>query len=212
MHNKVLLRKRSGWNELYTPRYAIEPLKKYLLKGIVDLTFTKSDYGIERAPIIWCPFDTEESNYVKVFKEWGYTVIHSHIDDGKDFFNYAPEEYDYIISNPPFSIKTKILKRLYELGKNFAMLLPLTSLEGIERNKMYKKYGLKLIILDKRVSFFQGNNSNYFNTSYFCSNDFMNANFNNQQIVFETLDKESIKKEKHQKTHQYYKDLRKENE
>ena len=32
--------------------------------------------------------------YVKVFKEEGYKVIASHIDEGKNFFFYEPEE-DY---------------------------------------------------------------------------------------------------------------------
>ena len=38
--------------------------------------------------------------------------------EGKNFFFYEPEEhYDVIISNPPFSQKDDVLKRLYELDK-----------------------------------------------------------------------------------------------
>ena len=60
----------------------------------------------------------EYSNYVKVLSEEGFKVIHSHIDEGKNFFFYEPEcEYDIIISNPPFSQKDNVLKRLYELNK-----------------------------------------------------------------------------------------------
>ena len=40
----------SGNDEFYTPVYAIEPLIKYLKPGST----------------IWCPFDTEESNFVKI--------------------------------------------------------------------------------------------------------------------------------------------------
>lgn len=58
-------------------------------------------------------------------------MIHSHIDEGKDFFSYEPDEpYDYIISNPPFSCKDEVLKRLYELNHPYAMLLPLPTLQG----------------------------------------------------------------------------------
>ena len=46
--------------------------------------------------------------------------------EGKDFFEYTPkEDYDYIISNPPFTRKYDILKRLFELEKPFAMILGL---------------------------------------------------------------------------------------
>lgn len=85
--------KKEVYDEFYTPRFAVEPLLKYIPKD----------------KIIWCPFDTEDSNYVKVFKENGYKVIYSHISTGQDFFYYEPDEYDIIVSNPPFSIKTEVV-------------------------------------------------------------------------------------------------------
>ena len=98
-------------DEVYTPAYAVKPIIKYINRG------NKAQYTI------WCPFDTEESEYVKLIRESGNKVIASHIDNGQNFFEYEPEEfYDYIISNPPFSIKDDILKRLYELGRPYAML------------------------------------------------------------------------------------------
>jgi hypothetical protein len=76
----------------------------------------------------------EYSNYVKVLSEEGFKVIYSHIDEGKNFFFYEPEsEYDIIISNPPFSQKDNVLKRLYELNKPYAMLLPVPTLQGQTR-------------------------------------------------------------------------------
>lgn len=78
---------------------------------------------------IFCPFDTESSEFVIIFKEAGHRVIHSHISEGKDFFKYVPEEdYDYIISNPPFTLKLEILEKLYDMNKPFAFLLPLPCL------------------------------------------------------------------------------------
>ena len=38
---------------------------------------------------IWCPFDTSESNFVKILKK-EFNVIHSHIFTGEDFFEYSP--------------------------------------------------------------------------------------------------------------------------
>ena len=105
-------------DEVYTPAYAVKPILKY----------------IKQDSIVWCPFDTEESEYVKLIREAGHKVIASHIDEDKNFFFYEPEEhYDYIISNPPFSIKDEILARLYELNKPYAMLLPIPTLQGQKR-------------------------------------------------------------------------------
>lgn len=86
-------------DEVYTPAYAVKPILKYIDRG------NKPQYSI------WCPFDKEESEFVKLIRAEGHKVICSHIDEGKNFFYWEPEEnYDYIISNPPFSIKDDILK------------------------------------------------------------------------------------------------------
>ena len=99
-------------DEVFTPDYAVKPILKY----------------INKSAIVWCPFDTKESEYVKLISKKGNKVIYSHIDDGKNFFEYEPNEhYDCIISNPPFSIKDEILQRLDELGKPYALLLPIPS-------------------------------------------------------------------------------------
>lgn len=57
-------------DEFYTPSYAIEPIMKYVKTGST----------------IWCPFDTEDSLFVKNFENAGCNVIHSHINNGEDFF------------------------------------------------------------------------------------------------------------------------------
>lgn len=81
-------------------------------------------------------------------------MIHSHIDEGKDFFSYEPDEpYDYIISNPPFSCKDEVLKRLYELNRPYAMLLPLPTLQGQKRFPYIKD--CEALIFDKRVQYFK---------------------------------------------------------
>lgn len=124
-------------DEVYTPEYAVRPLLKYLDKSLT----------------VWCPFDKENSQYVKVFKDNGNKVIFSHIDEGKNFFYYEPESYDIIISNPPFSIKDNILKRLWELDKPYAMLLPVPTLQGQTRFP-YIKDGLQYLGFDKRINFY----------------------------------------------------------
>ena len=115
-------------DEMYTPYYAVEPLLQFIDK-----------YGRERERmVIWCPFDKEWSAFVVMFKENGYKVINTHLESGQDFFEYEPKDYDLIISNPPFSKKDDVLKRLQELGKPFAMLLPINSIQGARRFKYLK--------------------------------------------------------------------------
>ena len=146
-------------DECYTPYYAVEPLLKYLKPGMK----------------IWCPFDKEWSKYVQTFKKEGYDVIYSHIDEGKDFFEYEPEEdYDIIISNPPFSLADKILKRLYSFNKPFIMLLPLKYLQAKGRGEMFVENGIQLLTFDKRIGYYVNGDmskpkeGNYQASSYFC--------------------------------------------
>lgn len=127
-------------DEVYTPRYAIEPLRRYLEAA-----------GVQT---VWCPFDKEWSMFVTLLREWGFTVIHSHIDDNKNFFYYEPEEhYDIIVSNPPFSLKDDVIKRLDELGKPYAMLLPINVLQGQKRFKYMRD--VQMLTFDKRINYYQ---------------------------------------------------------
>lgn len=127
-------------DECYTPRYAIEPILKYLTPN----------------SRVWCPFDTEESLFVKVLREAGHEVIATHIDNGQDFFTYEPEEfYSYIISNPPYSLKTEVLARLFSLGKPFAMLIGVVGLfESQERFELFRDNRFEIMYFNRRVAFF----------------------------------------------------------
>ena len=76
-----------------------------------------------------------------------------------------------IITNPPYSKKDKFLKRAYFLEKPFMFLLPITTLEGIARGAMFDKYGIQLIIPNKRFNFKPEKKSGaWFQTSWFCNN------------------------------------------
>ncbi len=132
----------SGNDEFYTPEYAILPILKYVKPGST----------------VWCPFDTEKSNFYKMLVNHGCKVILSHIEDGKDFFNYAPNEdqYDYIISNPPYSLKGEVFQRLFELEKPFAMLVGVVGLfESQKRFDMFKNNYFEIMYLNRRVSYFK---------------------------------------------------------
>ena len=141
---------RNGKNdEYYTPKILVEPILPY----------------IKPHSTIWCPFDMDDSEYVLTFKEHGHNVINGHIWQGKDFFDYTPE-CDYVISNPPFSRKLDVFKKLFEIDKPFAMLLGLPILNYQEIGEFFIGKEIQLLIVDKKVSF-DGNNPS-FNSSYFC--------------------------------------------
>ena len=100
MNTKGIRHTSTGKNdECYTKRYAVEPLLEFLEPF--------------RNQIIWCPFDTEESEFVKFFRENGFKVVFSHIDNGQDFFQYEPDQWDLIISNPPFTGKKSRAPAIY---------------------------------------------------------------------------------------------------
>ena len=103
----------------------------------------------------------------------GFNCVKSHIDDGKDFFKYEPDEWDIIISNPPYSIKDAIIERVYNLNKPFALLLPLDSLQGKRRYECFKN-GVQLLSFDNRIGFHRLHSmdktieSTPFASAYFC--------------------------------------------
>jgi hypothetical protein len=172
MINSSFIHKYEKRDEYYTPKILVEAILPY----------------IPTSATIWCPFDTENSEFVLAFKARGNKVIHSHLKDGLDFFKYEPQNYEYIVSNPPFTKKIKVLERLYSLNKPFAMLLPLPMLNYQEVGNFFLGKQLELLIVDKKVSY-DGNTSS-FNTSYFCSNVlpkgllFCNLEHNNSNKFF----------------------------
>lgn len=137
-------------DEVYTPEYAIEVLIPYIKQY-------KTNHNKDEL-IIWCPFDEDWSNYVKILSDIdGVKVINTHIDDddeGKhNFFIYEPEKYDIIISNPPFSIKDDILKRLQELNKPYAMLLPVPVIQGQKRFSYMTD--CQIMTFNKRINYYK---------------------------------------------------------
>ena len=105
---------------------------------------------------IWCPFDTEDSLFVKLFRQAGYQVIATHIANGQDFFTIDPPKCDYIISNPPYSVKGEVLQRLFDLGIPFAMLVGVVGLfESQKRFDMFREHEFEIMYLNRRISYFK---------------------------------------------------------
>ena len=122
--------------------------------------------------IVWLGFDEEWSAFYQKLSGGGYKVVRSSLKDGKDFFEYQPKEWDIFVSNPPFSLKDKVLERLYALGKPFVLLLPMNSLQGQKRFKYFEN-GIQLLCFDKRInyhtkSFISFDKGTPFASAYFC--------------------------------------------
>lgn len=161
-------------DELYTPKILVDvimPFVENYIEGIYG-----NWYPGKPIPRIWCPFDTEHSEFVLSLKEKfgkNVEVIYSHISqpDGDFFEKIKTIGYvDLVLSNPPFSKKLDIIKTLNEHNFTWVLCMNLESLNYQIMGNYFADNPISLIIPDKKISF-DGHCSS-FNTSYFCSLDF----------------------------------------
>lgn len=92
-------------------------------------------------------------NLVKKLQQEGFYVFPTDIKSGTDFLTYNSPGEDYIITNPPFSLKEEFLGRCYQIGKPFALLMPITTFDSVQRRKMMAQYGCEIIFPEKRINF-----------------------------------------------------------
>ena len=157
-------------DECMTLDYAVRPILKYLPKN----------------KIIWCPFDTEESQFYIQLVKGGWQVERSHISEGKDFYTYEPTNWDIIVSNPPFTNKRKIFERALSFDKPFALIMSNTWLNESAPKILFRDKELQLLMFDKRMCFMNNGvvkKSPTFSSSYYC------YKLLPKQIIMETLDK-----------------------
>jgi len=142
-------------DDFQTPPEALDPLLPFL-----NPSWT-----------IWEPA-AGEGNLVNHFRKNGFTCWGTDIVSGHDFLIEEPSfAYDCIITNPPYSLKDLFLARCYALQKPFALLMPLTALEGKQRQQLYRSFGVHLLLLPKRVHFqrpsIEGRTSCYFAVAWY---------------------------------------------
>ena len=117
------------------------------------------------------PFDTKDSEFAYLCRKLKFKYICSHIKTGQNFFKYEPKTWDIALSNPPFSRKLEVFKRLNQLKKPWAMLMNIMALNYQIIGNYFTQHPCQLLIVDKRISF-NGFPSS-FNTSYVCGNNFL---------------------------------------
>jgi hypothetical protein len=141
-YNAKVYYNQGGGDEQMTPDYGVEILLPYI-QHLKD-------------KIIWCPFDKEDSQFVKVLIKNGFKVVWSHIETGGDFFIFEPNEWDVIISNPPYKNKRSYWERALNLKKPFTLLLPLNILSDsvINVTMREREREIQLLIPNKRMRFY----------------------------------------------------------
>ena len=157
-----------GTDEAYTPAYGVEPIIEYIEAAAKKMK--------NRELIIWCPFDKEESEFVKQISKIKNTkVIFSHIDSGQDFFDYEPDEvWDAIVSNPPFKNKRLFFERALSFNKPFALIMTNAWLNDRYSKQVFidANRQMQLLMFDKRMKFTnpdgRPNDKITFSSSYYC--------------------------------------------
>jgi len=112
-----------------TPKKVWEDIKQYIP---TDKVIWESFFG-----------DGKSGKYLQ---ELGFTVIHENIDFFKE------NRGDIIVSNPPFSLKEKVLTRMKELNKPFILIMPISTITTQYCQKLFKNE-LQIIIPKKRIQF-----------------------------------------------------------
>lgn len=147
--SKLKLMGKNHSDELYTPEGAISILLPYLKEGWI---------------IRDCAWGT--GRLAEHFSKLGWSCVGN---KSSDFFDITQDELwgeNVIITNPPFSKKIKFIEKCYQLRKPFALLLPITTLEGIKIQKMFKENGIQILFPKGRIDF-NGKGAPWFYTCWF---------------------------------------------
>ena len=75
----------------------------------------------------------------------------------QDFIDGPLRQCDYIITNPPFSIKDKVIEKVYEYAVKTVLILPIDALGGVKRHSLYKRHGYPgVYVPSRRIAYYDG--------------------------------------------------------
>ena len=129
-NNKTFINMNHKNDECYTRKCESDKLVKYLIKNKI----------VSRNQRIWLPFNDYGSNIHKSLKENGFNNLKI---TRKDFYTINDDDFDIIISNPPFSGRSKLFTRLIEMNKPFILLQPIMFFNNGTCIRILTKYGAK---------------------------------------------------------------------
>lgn len=119
-------------DECQTPPYALLPLIEYIPENC----------------LVWEPCSGDGLLEAGVASVLGNPVIGT----SSDFFT-TNVDHDIQITNPPFSKKYKWMERCFDIGKPFALLMPVDVIAAVSAHVLWKRYGINIILLSKRINF-----------------------------------------------------------
>ena len=139
---------RSKGDEYYTPISVWENIIEFLPKD----------------KIICDPFNSvgnptsmlNHANLKSLGLKMSPLVKYDHTTGEGDFFKDDGKEWDVLVSNAPFSIKQKIIKKLVDMDKPFCIIVPTITMS----NKYISKLGkhIQIIIPCQRIKYFHADN------------------------------------------------------
>lgn len=142
------MKTRVGSDNFQTPAWPVEALVNFINSDLVSQSTLPKDADI----LDPC---CGKGNILITLISLGYLNVGGlDKETGFDFLtDPLPADTDVIITNPPYSIKDDFIAKCYEYKKPFALLMPLTALEGKKRLALYKEHGMQLCLLPRRVNF-----------------------------------------------------------
>ena len=141
-------------DEWYTPLNVV-----YFIKEKIELTNKK----------IICPFDSKNSNFTKVF-----------IDSINSIQDFMEKDYDYdiCVTNPPFSLRDKVIRRCLSKKKDVILIFPENAIFSVTFYNLQKEYNFhyKIYSPKKRIYFIDKNGNqnrpNFHSVILYISKDF----------------------------------------
>ena len=153
-------------DEWYTPEFIVDKC--------IEIMQDKFRFG----RIILLPFDTEKSYFVKqlITAQYGCGCI---VEYGiTDFVEGDKYKCNFIMTNPPFSIKEKVFEKCLQYEKDFVLVLPETFIFSVAFYNLLQKYNFhyKIYSPKQRVYFIdqdgKQNRPNFHTIIIYVSKDF----------------------------------------
>ena len=126
--------------ELYTPPEDSKKILKFIPK---EWTIYEACWG--------------QGHMATAFQEEGYAVVGG---EGIDFFMHdcglfsnSTENYDVIITNPPWRNHKDFIEKAMRTGKPFAFLIRLEHIGGVRAFELFKDLHIQIVIPKKRINF-----------------------------------------------------------
>ena len=135
----------NSYDRLQTPQFALAPVLPFLT----------------RHRCIWeCA--AGDGHLTTALRAAGHVVCDTDILTGHDFFTADPPStridgiespVTCICTNPPYSCKYPWITHCYELKLPFALLMPLETMGAWSAQRLFRKYGIGVLLLNRRVNF-----------------------------------------------------------